>query len=87
MKKHVREHSVKQRKNFTELAKASLPKKTLDKLWKKADDAVDRVVYLSELYSDVPKALRHVSIRVVEFHDIKASKKVKKQVKKWLNKT
>lgn len=86
MKKNPREHSAKQRKDFETMTKSSLPKKTLAKLWKKSDDAVDRVVYLSEIYNNVPKSLKHVSIRVVEFHDIKASKLIKKKVKKWLNK-
>jgi hypothetical protein len=85
MKINKIKHSVKERQNMTNLVKSSLPKKTLNKLWKKADDAVDRIVFLSEIYAKVPKELQDVSVRVVEFHDIKANKKIKKQVKKWLN--
>lgn len=85
MGKKSKNHSASKRKDLTESVKSSFPKKALKKLWNSADDGVERVVSLGELYHNVPKSLSHIHVKVVELHDIKANKKTKKKVKKWLN--
>jgi hypothetical protein len=55
-------------------------------LWKKSDDGIKRICYLSEIYNNVPKELKHVYIKIMELHKIEANKKIKEKVIKWLSK-
>lgn len=85
MGKKSKSHSASKRKELSESVKSSFPKKALKKLWKSADDGIERLLTLGELYHNVPKSIAHVHIKVVELHDIKAPKNIKKKVRKWLN--
>lgn len=60
--------------------------KRIQSLWKASDDAIQRIVYLDDLYDNVPKKLKSVPIEIYEFHFIKGDKKLKKEVLNWLNK-
>lgn len=84
--KKTTQHSVSQRYDQSkDVHDGVFSKKTVKKMWKHSDDAIQRLVYLGELYDSVPKKLKNVSIKVLEFHEIQADAKTKKAVKKWLN--
>ena len=63
--------------------KERLSNGTYNKIWKKADDAIERVVRLSDIYDDVPEELKDVFVHTLELHFIERGKRTK--VKKWLN--
>jgi len=65
--------------------KRSKRARAIDTLWEESDDAIGRVVYLSELYDDVPKELINVFVHVDEFHTFSCDKETRKKVIKWLN--
>ena len=55
-----------------------------EELWTNSDDAIKRMVYLSELYDDVPPEL-DVSVSVLELHVFECSPEKRKKVLDWLN--
>lgn len=62
-----------------------LESRAAKELFKKSDDGIQKIVYLEELYADVPKHLQGVSVKVMELHHFDCSPILKKKVKKWLN--
>ena len=84
--KKTTKHSASQRYDQSkDVHDGSFSKKTVKKMWKHSDYAIQRSVSLSELYDSVPKKLKNVTIKVLEFHEIQADPKTKDAVKKWLN--
>lgn len=88
--KHRHEHNAQTRYDIALSLKPKQQKNLLNssiakKLFKKADDGIIRLVYLSEIYDKVPNHLKGVPVRVMELHDFDCSPTMKKKVKKWLN--
>ncbi len=54
-------------------------------MWVKSDDAIARVLFLDEIYDNVPEEIASVKIKVFEFHLINCNSRLKKKVLNWLN--
>lgn len=62
-----------------------LGKKVHKKIWKRSDDAIERVSTLGELYGKkVPKHLKDKPVYVLEVHTF--DKEDEKEIHAWLNK-
>ena len=86
--KHPTEHSAFQRLEASINVKNKfVNSKAYQNVFKKSDDGIIRKVLLSELYDNVPKHLKNVTVDVMELHNFECSPSMKRKVKKWLNNT
>ncbi|MDB4330227.1 hypothetical protein N9948_00670 [bacterium] len=66
-------------KNFSDL----LTEEVHSKIWKDADDVIERTQYLGEIYEDVPEGLKEISVKVMEIHMF--PEEDRERVKNYLN--
>lgn len=60
-----------------------LGKRVYDLIWEKADDVISSIVYLGELYDNVPEHLKNVPISQMTIHTI--DPKYRQEVLEFLN--